>query len=267
MSINQTISKQHYIWLFLWWLCVYYAITRGSVWASVAFIMVFFITSTYKTLIRSIIIGIVCTIIAFIPGINLLFMVIGLLCILLRIKFLISNWRVLFVGVYAYGVHFILLMANSFRKVMESINDVADGVDMAGVTVAQNATATISDVVMFMGIAAATVMVLILHFMISWLYKHNYSTERAFLIMGLTPLIIVATIFPFLSHLKIGDIDLTGDSFLDADSISDAADSLSGVETGFMGAAAHGTNTLANKQENENNGRNDRYNGEREPHR
>lgn len=267
MSLREMFLRRHYIWLFLWWLCVYYAITRGSIWASVAFIMVFFIASTYKTLIRSIIIGIVCTIIAFIPGVNLLFMVIGLLCILLRIKFLISNWRVLFVGVYAYGVHFILLMANSFRKVMESINDVADGVDMAGVTVAQNATATISDVVMFMGVVAATVMVLIFHFMISWLYKHNYSTERAFLIMGLTPLIIVATIFPFLSHLKIGDIDLTGDSFLDADSISDAADSLSGVETGFMGAAAHGTNTLANKQDNENDGRNDRHNEERNPHR
>lgn len=41
---------------------------------------------------------------------------------------------------------------------------------------------------------------------------------------------------------------MTGDSLLDADSISGTADSLSELETGAMGAAAHGTNEAAAKQ-------------------
>lgn len=49
-------------------------------------------------------------------------------------------------------------------------------------------------------------------------------------------------------YRKICDFDLIGDYLLDADLFSDAADSLSGVGTGFMGAAAHGTNTLASQE-------------------
>ena len=240
---------RHYMWLFLWWFCLYYAIAKGSMASSLAFLVIFFISCTYKTLFRSVLIGLACAFLANIPFLNLVLMGIGLICILLRAKFLLSNWRVLFVGLYAYGVHFCMLLANSFRSLINGAEKAMLGANMSGIETAASAAQTASDVITFSGILIATVMTLILHFMIRWLYKHNYSTERAFLIMGLTPLIVGATLFPFISHMKIGGYDVTGDSFLDADSLSDAAASLTGTETGFMGAAAHGTHAASSRQE------------------
>ena len=235
---------RHYMWLLLWWFCLYYAIVHNSMMASVAFLLLFFIASTYKTLFKSLVIGIVCALLVNIPFIPLIIFAIGIVGILFRFRFLAKHWRVLLVGLFAYGVHFAVLLFNGFIKGFHWILKTYSMANQEGVEVAQ----TISSGAMLMGVLIATILAFVLHRKIVWLYKHNYSTERAFLIMGLTPLIVIATIFPFLSHIKVGDYDLTGDSLLDADSISGAADSLSGLETGAMGAAAHGTNEAAAKQ-------------------
>lgn len=254
-DMSKNIAWKHYAWLCLWWFCLYYGIIKHSIGASLSFLVVFFLANTYETLYKSIIIGVICAIVAVIPFVNIIFMIIGLICILFRINFLIKHWRVLLVGIYSYGVHFFLLLSNSLRSVLRNIQNAVYGADMSGIETAQTVANTVSDTVMIVGIIVATILAIVLHKLISWLYTHGYSTERAFLIMGLTPLIVAATVFPFVSHLKIGGFDLTGDSFLDADSIADASSSLTGIETGFMGTAAHGTHTLASekiKREKEN---------------
>ena len=238
---------RHYIWLVLWWLCLYYAIAYHSMKASIAFLLLFFVASTYRTLFKSILIGLICALLVHIPFVPFVLFIVGMIGILFRFKFLAQHWRVLLVGLYAYGVHFLMLLFNGgltgFGWVLSAYYYAKEG----GIEVTQ----TVSNGADFLGVIIATILVFILHRKILWLYKNNYSTERAFLIMGLTPLIVIATIFPFLSHIKIGGYDLTGESFLDADSIADAADSLSELETGAMGAAAHGTNDLASLQKRE----------------
>lgn len=238
---------RHYIWLALWWLCLYYAIAYHSMKASVAFLLLFFIASTYKTLFKSILIGLICAVLVHIPFVPLILFIVGIIGILFRFKFLAQHWRVLLIGLYAYGVHFMVLLFNGFITGFGLVLNAYSYAKEGGV----EATQTVSNGADFLGVIIATVLVLVLHRKILWLYKHNYSTERVFLIMGLSPLIVIATIFPFLSHLKIGGYDLTGESFLDADSIADAADSLSELETGAMGVAAHGTNDLASQQKRE----------------
>ena len=238
------IRWRHYLWMILWWFCLYYAIAYHSMGASLAFLLVFFIASTYKTLFRSLVIGVVCAFLVNIPFVSIIIFIIGIVGILFRFKFLAQHWRVLLVGVFAYGAHFAVLVFNGFIKGYRLIFKTYSMANQGGVEAAQ----TISSGAMIMGVLIATILAIILHRKINWLYKFGYSTEKTFLIMGLAPLIIIATIFPFLSHMKVGGYDLTGDSFFDADSVADAADSLNGLESGALGAAAGGTNEAASKQ-------------------
>ena len=74
---KSTFRWRHYVWLALWWFCLYYAIAYHSMMVSVAFLLVFFVASTYKRLLRSIFLGLVCALLVHIPFVPLVLFVVG----------------------------------------------------------------------------------------------------------------------------------------------------------------------------------------------
>ena len=114
--INEThFSAKHYIFLLLWWLSMGYALANKAVVLGILFAAGFFLISTFKLFKKLIIVmamvfiatTIFPPIAAVIAGLSFVFM-------LLRIKFLLQNWRALAVGIYAYFVYLAVVVFNDF---------------------------------------------------------------------------------------------------------------------------------------------------------
>lgn len=188
---------KHYLGLLIWGgslgIAIHY---REPKWGLLA-LVVFFIFTTWSYL-KWLIIGIAAVVLlcAIFPVLAPFAMLIAIVGILLKIRFIWRNRRAIFTGLYAYGSYLLLLYLPEMER-------------LAGY-----------EPYFLPAVAAATV---ILHGLIYWLYRSGYDTNRAYGIMGLTPLIIIAFVLPFV-RLSIMEsvIDALIPDTLIPDAVTDA---------------------------------------------
>lgn len=215
--------SKHAAWIVIWWLSLGFVIQHNSGTMGLAFLTVFFLVSTWKKLgkivILAIIVGILC---ALMPFLETVAVVVGIIGMILKGRFLIRNWRPLLVGLYAYGVYgFILIMT----KTIGLITYLASSRTAEAFASSGQLDASVPLYIQLLPYIFTGMLAFLLHRMVLWLYRHDYDTDTAFGIMGITPLIVVGFVMPFLKGLDTDfDIDL---SDLSADDIdTDAVDDL-----------------------------------------
>ena len=192
---------KHYLGLVIWGGSLGAAIHYHEPKLGVLALIVFFLFTTWSYL-KWLIIGIAAVVLlcAIFPVLAPFAMLIAIIGILLRIRFIWRNRRAIFTGLYAYGSYLILLYLPEIERLSEYQP-------------------------YFLPAAAAAV--IILHCLVYWLYKSGYNTNRAFGIMGLTPLIIIAFVLPFV-RLPIMEsvIDVLIPDSIVPDAVTDAVGSV-----------------------------------------
>ena len=202
MSADGTtsIGFKHYFWVMLWWLSLGYVIMENAALPGVFFLVFFFMITSWKALRMAIflpiIIGAICSVFPFLTSVVF---VVGIMGTLLKIRFLLRNWRALLVGMYAYGVYALILVMTKTAGLVTYLFSVNLSLSL----------------LMTMGLSFgfAGILTLELNSLLKWLYRHNYTTDTAFGIMGVTPLLLIGFILPL---LKFADNELSFDAF-DAD--------------------------------------------------
>lgn len=218
MDNAKQFTWKHYIYLLIWWLSMGYALAQNTVMLGLLLAPAFFLITTYKLFGKLIIFMVAVFILtAIFPPLAALIAGASLIFFLLKVKFLWNNWRALLVGMYAYGVYLLVVLFNNFfynhaviKTAGKIISFFQEGSEAAIFLVGENGVETTQNMVLYGTNAAHIasyvfpfVLTIIFHLLLRWLYAHGYSTDRAFYIMGLTPLIMMAFILPF---IKI-DID------------------------------------------------------------
>lgn len=215
-----------------------YALDEKSVLLGILISIAFFFLTTFKVLGKLLILmAIVFLLSVIFPPIAALIAALSFIFVLLRIKFLVENWRALFVGMYAYGIYLLVVLFNNFfynHIVLKTAGKIAqffmsgspEAINMigqSGVNASHEAAIYGSMTLHIAAYIFPGMLTLIFHRLLCWLYRHGYSTDRAFYVMGLTPLLIVAFILPFLK------IDINGHEIFHG-SFSDGIDALDGID-------------------------------------
>lgn len=218
MSRENQFTVKHYVFLLIWGLTLTFALFKHSLWLGIVFILGFFLMSMFKIL-KSMIIGmIVAAILTMIleiifPPTALIFLGLFILMLLFRAKFLIQNWRALVAGLYTYGVYLFVTIANAILYKASGAGFAMMIVGIFSADAARNGS--------FVSLIVAGLIAFFLtrglNRKFSWLYSHGYDTERALLIMGITPMIVLSIILPFLK------IRINGHEIFDG-SLSDSFD-------------------------------------------
>ena len=186
MMDEKKLPISHYVYLLIWGGSMCVACVPGfGIILGLGFLFIFFLITTSKVLKNILLVAIVSVILA--P----LFPMLGplaFLLILMKAGSLIRNWRALLVGLYAYFGYIILMLIGSLA------------LPIVGMGVC-----TLIFTVMF-------------HKMLKWLYRNGYDTNRAFAVIGLTPLILMSAILPFLK-VDIEGIEIFQGSLSDHASI------------------------------------------------
>ena len=121
--------------------------------------------------------------------------------------------------------HFVVKMAKSiFRFFKGGSLEAANIIGQSGVNFLQQAAVDGSMILHIAAYIFAGILTLIFHRLLCWLYSHGYTTDRAFYVMGLTPLFLMAFILPFLK------IDINGHEIFHG-SLSDGIDAFDGVDS------------------------------------
>lgn len=263
MDNAKQFTWKHYIYLLIWWLSMGYALDKNTVMLGLLLAPAFFLITTYKLFGKLIIFMVaVFLLTAIFPPLAALIAGASLIIFLLKIRFLWNNWRALLVGMYAYGVYLLVVLFNNFfynhaviRIAGKIIGFFQAGSEAAIFLVGENGVETTQLMVLY-GTNAARIasyvfpllLTVIFHLLLRWLYAHGYSTDRAFYIMGLTPLIMMAFILPFIKididgheifHGSLADgVDVLDAS--DAADARDAADAVDALNTSDAADAANG---------------------------
>ena len=238
MDNAKQFTWKHYIYLLIWWLSMGYALDKNTVMLGLLLAPAFFLITTYKLFGKLIIFMVaVFVLTAIFPPLAALIAGASLIIFLLKIKFLWNNWRALLVGMYAYGAYLLVVLFNSFfynhaviRIAGKIIGFFQAGSEAAIFLVGENGVETTHIMVLY-GTNAAhiasyvfpLVLTVIFHLLLRWLYAHGYSTDRAFYIMGLTPLIMMAFILPFIK-IDIDGHEIFHGSLADGVNVLDASD-------------------------------------------
>lgn len=193
---NLEIPDSHYYYLILWGGSMFLACTPGFglLWG-IFFLFVFFLVTTFKVLKKLILIFIL----TFIVGgflINTfgdlaakILVILPLISIVLKINFLRKNWKALRLGFFAYfGYIAIMLICGT----------------------------TMPLIGMFIG---ALIFTAIFHKLLLSLYREGFDTTKAFSIIGLTPIIVISFLLPFLK-IDIEGIEIFQGSATDYASIN-----------------------------------------------
>lgn len=218
MSGERQPAAKHYVFLLIWGLTLAFALFKHSIWLGVVFMLGFFLMSMFKIL-KSMIIGmIIATVLTVIlqmifPPTALIFIGLFILMLLFRAKFLIQNWRALAAGLYTYGVYLFVVIANAILYKVSGAGFV--------MMICRIFSADAARYGSFMSLIVAGLIAFFmtrgLHKKFSWLYSHGYDTNRALLIMGITPMIMLSIVLPFLK------IRINGHEIFDG-SLSDSLD-------------------------------------------
>lgn len=251
--MNDALTKKHYIFLLLWWLTMTFSLAYNRVLPGILFIGGFFLFSTFKIFKRMILVTILIGIAtAIFPPLLAMVTALSLVFMLLKIRFLIQNWRALAVGIYTYVVYLAVIVFNSFffnLIVIKIAKFIMKNFFSESAVVQYGSPAV--NIASGIFVLALT---LILHRMLKKLYSKGYTVERAFEVMGLTPLFLIAIILPFLK-LKVGgheifsgslsdsvgDIDYNIDSDINSDSLPSSDTISPAAQASATAAAAHGT--------------------------
>jgi len=200
---------KHYAWIGFWWLSLGFVIQHNSGMAGLAFLALFFLVSTWRKLgkivILAIVVGVLCSLIPFLVYVA---WVVGAIGLLLKGRFLIRNWRPLLVGLYTYGVYgFVLVMTKTVGLIAYLFSSrTAEAFASSG-----QIDSSYPLIIKLLPYIFTGVLAFLLHRMVQWLYRHDYDTDTAFGIMGVTPLIVVGFVMPFLKadmDIDLDDIDL-----------------------------------------------------------
>lgn len=241
---NSTANKgeiftfKHYILLLIWWLSLGFTLDTNSAILGLVLSFVFFALTAMKVLKKSILIMLaVFVLTAIFPPLGLVVGILALIFFLLRITFVIENWRGLAVGIYAYGIYLLIVIFNAFfyetivvQATLRIVEFFGTGGETAVETFGQQGVDAVNATTAFIKEAlhvGSYVFPLFLafgfHRLLGWLYDHGYTTDRAFHVIGLTPLVIMAMVLPFLK------IDLGGDAIF-AGSLADGVDGVNGID-------------------------------------
>ncbi|MCR5175513.1 MAG: hypothetical protein K6C05_01540 [Anaerovibrio sp.] len=235
---RQQPGVKHYLFLLVWWLSLGYTLDSNSAVAGLVLCFLFFAVTAMKVLRKSILIMLaVFVVTAIFPALGLVVGILALIFFLMRIGFVINNWRALVTGIYAYGIYLIIVLFNAFfyeTVVVQATLRIVDFFNAGGETAVEtfgqqgvdtvNAAAAFARDALHVGSYVFPLFLAMgFHRMLMWLYRHGYTTTRAFHVIGLTPLVILAMILPFLK------IDLGGDEIF-AGSLSDGTDDVPGID-------------------------------------
>ena len=213
--LTKQVTAKHYVFLLIWGLTLTFALFKHSLWLGVAFMFGFFLISVFKildTMIITTIIAFVLTLILeiFFPPTAVIFTGLFVVMLLLRAKFLIQNWRALVAGLYTYGVYLFVVVANALLFKASG----AGFVMMIGGIFSADAARYGSFTSLIIAGVLAIFLTRGLNRKFSWLYSHGYDTNRALLIMGLTPMIVISIVLPFLK-IKINGHEIFDGSLSD----------------------------------------------------
>ena len=235
---KEIFTWKHYLFLAVWWLSLGFALDTNSAVLGLVLSFLFFAVTSIKVVKKSILIMLIVFVVtAIFPPLGLVVGILALIFFLLRITFVIENWRALTVGLYAYGIYLLVVVFNAFfyetivvQATVRIVDFFSAGGETAVETFGQQGVDAVNATTAFMKEAihvGAYVFPLFLafgfHRLLGWLYKHGYSTNRAFQVIGLTPLVVMAIVLPFLK------IDLGGDTLF-AGSLADGTDGVSGLD-------------------------------------
>ncbi len=233
-----TYTLKHYLFLLVWWLSLGFALDTNSASLGLVLSFLFFTMTAMGVLKKSVLIMLAVFILtAIFPPLGFAVACLALIFFLMRITFVIDNWRALSVGLYAYGIYLLVVVFNSFfyeTIVVQATLRVVDFFNAGGETAVEtfgqqgvdavNATTGFIKEALHVG---SYVMPLFLafffHRLLGWLYDHGYTTDRAFYVIGLTPLVVMAIVLPFLK------IDLAGDTLFSG-SLADGTDGVAGID-------------------------------------
>lgn len=215
MTNENQITAKHYIFLSIWGLTLAFALFKHSLGLGIVFMLGFFLISMFQILSSMIISAIVAFVLTAIleiifPPTALVFAGLFILMLVFRAKFLIQNWRALVAGLYTYGVYMLIVVVNAILYK-------ASGAGLAMIIVgffSEEAAQYGSVASLIVACLIALFLTRGLHKKFSWLYNHGYDTNRALLIMGITPMIILSIILPFLK-IRINGHELFDGSFDD----------------------------------------------------
>ena len=208
MALDGAFKVKHYVYLLIWWLSMGYSLATNSSGLGILFTMIFFFISTFNAFKRMILVMLVVFIAtAIFPPLAAILAALSTVFILLKISYLLENWRALAVGLYAYGVYLLVVILNGFFFNLVVVRIAA--VFMDAQTVAYGSAA--ANIVSCLFAFALTV---IFYKLLKWLCRNGYSMEKAFQVMGLTPLLLITIILPFLK-IRIGDSEIFSGSFTD----------------------------------------------------
>ena len=244
MDNGKQFTLKHYIYLLIWWLSMGYALDKNTVMLGLLLAPAFFLITTYKLFGKLIILMVaVFVLTAIFPPLAALIAGASFIFFLLKIKFLWNNWRAMLVGMYAYGVYLLVVLFNNFfynHAVIQTAGKIIsffqEGSEAAIFLVGENGVETTQSMVLY-GTNAAhiasyvvpLVLTIIFHLLLRWLYAHGYSTDRAFYIMGLTPLIMMAFILPFIK-IDIDGHEIFHGSLADGVDVLDASDAVDALD-------------------------------------
>ena len=190
------IPSEHYYYLILWGGSMFLACTPGFglLWG-IFFLFVFFLVTTFKVLKKLILIFVLTFIVGgFLISIlgdlaAKILVILPLISIVLKINFLRKNWKALRLGFFAYfGYIAIMLICGTTMPIIG----------------------------MFIG---ALIFTAIFHKLLLSLYRAGYDTTKAFSIIGLTPIIVISFVLPFLK-IDIEGIEIFQGSATDYASIN-----------------------------------------------
>ena len=224
-TMNNVNYVKHYLGLLIWGgslgAAIHYQEPRWGILA----LVVFFLFTTWSYL-KWLIIGIAAVVLlcAIFPVLAPFAMLIAIIGILLRIRFIWRNRRAIFTGLYAYGIYLILLYLPEMERMAEY------------------------QPYFLPAAAAATI---ILHCLIYWLYNSGYDTDRAYGIMGLTPLIIIAFVLPF---VRLPIMETVIDVLIPDSIVPDAVSDVVGQVVRPVAAAAAAGNDAVTAAEKTNEG-------------
>lgn len=225
---------KHLLFLLIWWLSLGFTLDNNSAILGIVLSFVFFSITSFKVLKKSLLIMLAVFLITVIfPAFGIVVAILALIFFLLRISFVIRNWRALTVGLYAYGIYLLVVVFNAFfydTVVVQATLRVVDFFGAGGETAVEtfgqqgvdavNATTGFIKEALHVGSYVFPLFLTIaFHNMLRWLYRHDYTTSQAFQVIGLTPLVVMALVLPFLK------IDLGSDALFTG-SLADGTESI-----------------------------------------
>ena len=139
---------------------------------SAIFTIVLFIAYTWRRIFTIIITAlIVAALVAVMPFLAPIAFVLMVIIFIMRLNYIVENWRAVLAGFYMYGIAICFLIVPPHQT---------NAIDMIVAAV------------------MALIVTLIFHFILKSLYNHGYSLDRALAIMGVAPLLIMLLFLPFI---------------------------------------------------------------------